>query len=71
MAHHPHPFGLDVRPVRHMPGRFTYAVHRRGELKHYSLHTYASFEEARRAGKAALDATIAEWKRRQPIEQPA
>jgi hypothetical protein len=42
----------------------------KGTVRHYSLHTYATFEEARQAGKAALDATIAEWKRRERIEQP-
>jgi hypothetical protein len=63
MARHPHPFVLDVRPFRHLPGRFTYSVGRAGEMKAVSLHTYASFEEARRAGKTALDAAVAQWER--------
>ncbi|WP_162560539.1 hypothetical protein [Methylobacterium durans] len=54
-----------------MPDRFTYAVSRPGEMKAYSLHTYATFEAARQAGKAALDATIAEWRRRQRGRQLA
>jgi hypothetical protein len=68
-----HPFVLDIRPVRHMPGRFTYGVNRKekGTVRHYSLHTYATFDEARLAGKAALDATVAEWKRHDLVSQPA
>ena len=71
MAWRPHPFVLDVRPVRHMPGRFVYSVGRMRGPKHHSLHTYATFEEARLAGKAALDATVEEWKRRECVEQLA
>ena len=63
MARRPHPFVLDVRPFRHLPSRFTYSVGRVGEMKAVSLHTYASFEEVRRAGKAALEAAVAEWER--------
>ena len=61
MSPHSHPFVLDVRPFRHLPGRFTYSVGFVGEKKESSLHTYASFEEARLAGKAALEAMITAW----------
>ena len=63
MAHRAHPFVLDVRPVRHVPGRFVYSVGQMGETKAHSLHTYATFEEARRAGQAELQARIAAWER--------
>ena len=63
MAHRVHPFVLDVRPVRHMPGRFVYSVGRMGGPKHHSLHTYATFEEARRAGQTELKVLIAAWER--------
>ena len=61
MARCSHPFVIDIRPLRHMRGRFAYWVGRPGETKVYSLQTYATFEEARRAGKAALEAAVAEW----------
>jgi hypothetical protein len=63
MARHPHPFVLDVRLLRHLPGRFTYSVGRVGETMVYSLQTYPNFEEARRAGKVALEAAVVEWER--------
>ena len=58
-----HPFVLDVRPLRHLPGRFTYSVGCNGETRVSFLHTYPSFEEAWRAGKAALKAVTAKWER--------
>lgn len=64
MAPHSHPFVLNVRPFRHLPGRFTYSVGCAGEKKESSLHTYASFEEARRAGEAALEAMITAWEQK-------
>jgi hypothetical protein len=66
MARRPHPFTLDVRRFRHLPGRFTYSDGRVGGMKVPSLHTYETFEEACRAGKAALEAAVAEWERSAP-----
>lgn len=63
MLCHSHPFVLDVRPLRHLPGRFTYSVGRDGETRVFSLHTYSNLEEARRAGEAALRAWTANWER--------
>ena len=71
MARHPHPFVLDVRPLRHLPGRFTFSVSRVGETKVFSPRTSPNFEEARQAGKAALEAAVAEWERGAPGRQSA
>ena len=71
MARRPHPFTLDVRRLRHLPDRFTYSVGRVGGMKVLSLHTYETFEEARRAGKAALEAAATEWERSTPDRQSA
>ena len=60
-----HPFALDIRPFRPMPGRFTYSIGRPGEPKAHSAHTFATFEEARVAGKAALEAAVAKWRHRE------
>jgi hypothetical protein len=54
-----------------MSGRFTYSVHERTKIKSYSPHTHATFEEVRQAGKAALDATLAEWRRCELVRQLA
>jgi len=63
MARCSHPFVLDIRPFRRMPGHFIYSVGRIGEEKRYSRRTYASFEEARRAARAEMDELIAAWER--------
>ena len=62
-----HPYVLDIRPFRHGPDRFTYWVSRPREPKAHSPHTYSTFEEARVAGKAALEAAIAKWRRRELV----
>jgi hypothetical protein len=48
-----------------MPNRFTFGVNRKGKgvARHYSLHTYATFEEARQAGQMALKSQVAAWER--------
>lgn len=54
-----------------MPSRFTYSVARVGETSVFSLHTYPNFEEARRAGEAALKAAAANWERGALVQQSA
>lgn len=61
----PHPFVLDVRPVRYLAGRFAYSITEAGKPRVHSLHTFSSFDEPRMAGKAALDQMIAQWLERE------
>jgi|tagenome__1003787_1003787.scaffolds.fasta_scaffold14097040_1 hypothetical protein len=59
-----HPFSITIRANRHPRGTFSWTIRQLGEMKRQSLTTYATFEEARLAGKAALDETIAAWRRK-------
>ncbi len=63
----PHPFVLDVRPVRYLAGRFTYSIKQAGKIRVHSLHTFGSFDEARMAGKVSLDQMIVQWREREVI----
>ena len=56
-----HPFVLDVRPVPYLAGRFSFSIKQAGKPKVDSLHTFSSFDEARVAGKTALDQMIVQW----------
>ena len=58
----PHPFCLHLKPYRFSGGRFVWEINQRRRPKRRSLHTYATFDEARMAGKAALAALIVEWR---------
>ena len=66
-----HPFVLDIKRFRHRPDRFTYSIGQSGEPRVHSPHTYSTFEEARVAGKAALEAAVAKWRRRELVRHPA
>jgi len=58
-----HPFTITVTANKPLRSTFSWAIKRRGEIRTQSLATYASFEEARLAGKAILDEKIATWQR--------
>ena len=66
MTQRPHPFVIDIKPARHMPGRYTYSVGRAGKPKSYSVRTFATFNEARLAAQAELNEMIAAWERDNP-----
>lgn len=59
-----HPFTITVMAGKFPRGTFSWAIRRRGEARTQSLITYATFEEARLAGKAVLDEMIAAWQRK-------
>ncbi|WP_336491854.1 hypothetical protein [Methylobacterium nigriterrae] len=58
-----HPFVIDVRPCRVLKGRFVWTISRRGYPKQRSIQTFATFEEARLAGKTNLAILISNWRR--------
>ena len=59
-----HPFTISVTANRHLRGTFSWAVWQRGGVeKKQSRAPYATFEEARLAGKAVLDEMVANWRR--------
>ncbi|WP_191971077.1 hypothetical protein [Methylobacterium soli] len=59
-----HPFTITVGPHKPLRGTFSWAVSQRGGIeKKQSRTSYASFEEARLAGKAVLDEMIENWRR--------
>ncbi|AWN40268.1 hypothetical protein [Methylobacterium durans] len=58
-----HPFTLHIQARPWMRGRFHWAIWRRGVIAHEPTMTYETFEEARLAGKGALDQMIKLWLR--------
>ncbi|WP_238178890.1 hypothetical protein [Methylobacterium oxalidis] len=67
-----HPFCLNLRTCGRLAERFIWEIRERGKPKRHSAHTYATFDEARVAGKAALAALIVEWRRTDvPVRDPA
>jgi len=59
-----HPFSITVRANKCPRGTFSWTVRQRGAMvRKQSLPTYATFEEARLAGKAVLDEMITNWER--------
>ena len=58
-----HPFTLDIQMPRRLQGRFQWSVRRRGLIVRAATVTYETFEEARVAGKDALDQTVTLWRR--------
>ena len=56
-----HPFTITVMASKFVRGTFSWSIRRRGEARTQSLATYATFEEARLAGKAVLDEMIMAW----------
>jgi len=65
-----HPFVIDVRPCRVLKGRFVWTISRRGCPKQLSIQTFATFEEARLAGKASLAALVADWQHSEAAVEP-
>ncbi len=58
-----HPFCLHLKPCRSGgEGHFVWEINQRGRSKRRSPHSYPTFEVARQAGKATLDALIADWR---------
>jgi hypothetical protein len=59
-----HPFTITVAPNKPLRGTFSWAVWQRGGVEKKQSHApYATFEEARLAGKAVLDEMVAAWRR--------
>jgi hypothetical protein len=58
-----HPFTVTIAANKPLRSTFSWAVRQRGGMgRKQSLMAYASFEEARVAGKAALDEMVATWR---------
>src|SRR3954453_18568093 len=57
-----HPFCLHLKPCRSGEGRFVWEINQRGRPKRHFPHSYPTFEAARKAAKAKLDALIADWR---------
>lgn len=58
-----HPFTLDIRMPRRLQARFQWAIKRRGLIVRETTVAYETFEEARVAGKDALDQMVTLWRR--------
>jgi len=58
-----HPFTLDIQMPRRLQGRFQWSVRQRGRIVREATVTYETFEEARVAGKDALDQMVTLWSR--------
>ncbi|MDR7039513.1 hypothetical protein J2X36_004289 [Methylobacterium sp. BE186] len=59
-----HPFTITVAADKPLRSTFSWTVRQRGGMgRKQSLIAYATFEEARLAGKTALDEMVAAWKR--------
>src|SRR4051812_39126153 len=65
-----HPFVIDVRPCGVLQDRFVWNISRKGCPKRHSIRTYATFEEARLAGKSKLAVLIAAWQRSERSAEP-
>ena len=59
-----HPFTITVTANKPLRSTFSWTIRRRGEVRTRSLNTYATFEEARLAGKAVLDEMAENWRRK-------
>jgi len=57
-----HPFCLHLKPCRGSEGHFVWEINQRGNPKRHSPQSYPTFDATRRAGKATLDALIADWR---------
>jgi hypothetical protein len=58
-----HPFTINIYSRPHMRGRFYWDIRRGGQIVREPALTYETFEEARLAGKDALDQMVAAWGR--------
>ena len=60
-----HPFTITVAPNKPLRSTFSWAVWQRGGMgRKQSQIAYASFEEARLAGKAVLEEMVEIWRRK-------
>lgn len=59
-----HPFTITVTANKPLRSTFSWTIKQRGETRTQSLTSYATFDEARLAGKAALEEMIAAWQRK-------
>ena len=58
-----HPFTITVKANKHLRGTYSWSVWQRGGIgRKQSLTAYTTFEEARLAGKAALNEMVAAWR---------
>jgi hypothetical protein len=57
-----HPFTINVSANCRLRGRFAWSIRRNRWVIRRSVGSYATFEEARLAGKAALEILISDWK---------
>lgn len=57
-----HPFTIHIAPAKQLRSTFVWSIARSGADREYALLTYATPEEARQAGKTALDRMIAAWR---------
>ena len=58
-----HPFTLNIQMPRRLQGRFQWAIRQPGLIVREATVTYETFDEARVAGKDALDQTVTLWRR--------
>jgi hypothetical protein len=58
-----HPFTLNIQMPCRFQERFQWAIRHRGLIVREATVTYEAFEEARVAGKDALDQTVTLWRR--------
>ncbi|AWN39939.1 hypothetical protein DK389_04535 [Methylobacterium durans] len=66
-----HPFTITVVADKPLRRTYSWAVWQHGGMtRRQSLIAYTTFEEARLAGKAALDEMVAAW-RREAVPVPA
>ncbi|GEP07947.1 hypothetical protein MOX02_59850 [Methylobacterium oxalidis] len=66
-----HPFTITVAADKPLRSTYSWAVWQHGGMgRKQSVIAYATFEEARLAGKAALDEMVATW-RREAVPGPA
>lgn len=54
-----HPFTIDITYDKRLRTNFSWLIRQRKGVGRQALTTYATFEEARQAGKAVLDEMIA------------
>ena len=59
----PHPFTINIHSRTYMRGRFHWAIRRAGQIVREPVVTYETFEDARLAGKDALEQIAAAWRR--------
>jgi hypothetical protein len=58
-----HPFTITIKFDKRLHANFSWSVRQRRGFGRRALTSYATFEEARQAGKAMLDEMVAAWQR--------